>query len=96
MPNYFARVELHGAEWPNDYEFLHRNLARIGFTSCHPLLTGGSLKLPTGLYFAEHLTSELNEVAQRVCTAADSTGYESEVVVILSDGARCHLSSPCD
>ncbi len=32
MRNYFARVELHDAEWPDDYEYLHALRAKIGFT----------------------------------------------------------------
>jgi hypothetical protein len=48
MPNYFARVELHDAEWPDDYKKLHKLLADVGFTQCVRYTKGGSGKLPTG------------------------------------------------
>lgn len=34
VANYYARVELHGASWPDDYEDLHKALAEHGFTNC--------------------------------------------------------------
>ena len=94
--NYFARVELHGAEWPDDYEELYEELAKVGFKPCITLRTGNSKKLPTGFYFANQLSARLQEVSSGVCAAADATGYENEITVVQSGGSRSRLSSDCD
>lgn len=96
MANYFARVELHGAEWPDDYENLHENLAGIGFTTCVKFKNGGSNKLPTGFYYAQGQSSDKNAVAKKVFSAADATGYTNEVVVVKSSGSNSRLNEDCD
>ena len=96
MPNYFARVELHDAIWPDDYEDLHERLARIGFTPCIFYTKGGSKKLPTAFYFARGLGGNTESVAQTVFNAARETGFEHEVTVIKSGGSVSRLRQDCD
>ncbi len=96
MPNYFARVELHDAVWPDDYEDLHDRLAKIGFTPCLHYSSGGSNRLPTGFYFAKGLGSNKETVAQKVFDAASQTGFEHEVTVIKSRGSVSRLSIECE
>jgi hypothetical protein len=96
MPNYFARVELHGAEWPDDYEDLHKFLARIGFIPCLTYSKGESAKLPTGFYFAKGLEKDTVKISNKVFDAADLTGFDNEVTVIQSAGSNSRLSKGCD
>jgi len=96
LANYFARVELHGAKWPDDYEELHEALAKIGFTNCIDFDEGDTKKLPTGFYFARGKSADKNVVSKSVCSAVDTTGYTNEVVVIKSAGSNSRLNSDCD
>jgi hypothetical protein len=96
MPKYFARVELHDAKWPADYEELHEALADIGFRPCIKLVGGEFKKLPTGFYFARRLNEDRETVTAKVCEAADDTGYDNEVIVIESKASRSRLSKDCD
>ena len=96
MPNYFARVELHDAEWPDDYEELHEALKKIGFSPCLHFANGGSKRLPRGFYFAKALGKDKKSVAQKVFKIANDTGYANEVTVIKSGGSESNLSSDCD
>jgi hypothetical protein len=79
MPNYFARVELHEAKWPEDYEKLHELLAEVGFSPCLHYTKGGSAKLPTGFYYGKNLGKNVVSVSQTVFNAADLSGFETEV-----------------
>jgi hypothetical protein len=94
--NYFARVELHDADWPDDYEDLHNELAKVGFTPCVTFTKGGSKKLPTGFYYGKGRSTDLSKVFTDVSSAADATGYLSEISVIKSGGSRHRLSDDCD
>jgi len=96
MSNYFTRIELHDAEWPDDYEDLHQALAKIGFSPCVYFNSGESKKLPTGFYFAKGLGKDIGSVAKKVFSVANETGYENEVVVIRSSGSKSTLSAACD
>lgn len=49
MADFFARVELLGARWPDDYTTLHDALSKHGFTN-RTVGTAGGSRLPTGLY----------------------------------------------
>ena len=95
MADYFARVELHGANWPDDYATLHEALQKHGFTNCVPI-GGGTLKrLPTGFYFSTNRIDDDERVEAAVKACADSTGYRNEVIVIKNGGAYSHLSRNC-
>jgi hypothetical protein len=95
MASYYARVELHGASWPRDYEKLHDCLKRMGFTSCVPTPTRGQLRLPTGFYCAFNLVEDVDVVTEAVKTCAESSGYKYEIAVIKAADARVNLSSKC-
>lgn len=83
MADFFARVELHGARWPEDYKMLHDALSTHGFTN-RILSTGGEKRLPTGFYYSTNRIDDLQKVATAVKACADGTGYKNEVIVIRS------------
>jgi hypothetical protein len=94
MADYFARVELHGAGWPADYEKLHGSLQAHGFTNC--VLAGDkSWRLPTAFYYSTGRTEDVELVTRVVKKCADDTGYRNEVVVIKNGGWQGYLSSGC-
>lgn len=95
MANYFARVELHDADWPDDYEDLHKSLSKVGFNNCLPLSEGGKKRLPTGLYWAKSQSDDKEVVFGKVKKCADDTGFSNEVIVIVSGGSRSDLSKDC-
>jgi hypothetical protein len=95
MANFFARVELHGARWPDDYVILHNALANHGFTSCITFDDGQTKRLPTGFYYSTNRIDDTSKVAQAVKSCADSTGYKNEVVVVKSAGSSSFLSLFC-
>jgi len=92
MANYFARVELHGAEWPDDYELLHDALAFEGFNNYIKYDNGRRERLPTAFYFAQGISDHLEEVYRSVKECAKSTGYKYELTVVKSNGSRSSLS----
>jgi hypothetical protein len=95
MANYYARVELHGASWPEDYEELHEALRKRGFTNCVPTSNGNTWRLPTGFYYSTGRDDDKDIVAKAVKESADSTGYENELVVIKTSGSNIYLSTRC-
>jgi hypothetical protein len=95
MANYFARVELHGARWPEDYAVLHNALAKHGFTNCVSANDGRNLKLPTGFYYSTDRIDDNSIVAKAVKECANSTGYNNEVIVINSNGWYSFLNYLC-
>lgn len=95
MADYFARVELHGATWPNDYAVLHNALAQHGFTNCVIAGDGRNLRLPTGLYYSSNRIDDNVRVANAVKQCADSTGYRNEIIVINTTGWYGFLSFLC-
>jgi hypothetical protein len=95
MASFFARVELHGATWPKDYEKLHTLLVGHGFTNCVTTSNGNAWKLPTGTYWSTDRIDDVNRVAKAVKACADSTGYKNEVVVVKDLGWQGYLSSKC-
>lgn len=94
MADYFARVELHGANWPTAYEGLHKSLAQHGFTNC---ISGtiGQLRLPTAFYYSTGRIDDIDKVTEAVKKCADATGYRNEVVVVRSGGWQGYLNSRC-
>ena len=96
MANYFARVELHEAEWPDDYEELHESLAEVGFINCITFSEGSTKRLPTGFYFARNQSDDKSKVFGKVRQCADGTGYKNEVVVVKSGGSQSNLTKDCD
>ena len=64
MAEYFARVELHGAKWPDDYEELHEALEKEGFINCITPTDGDTKRLPSGFYFAKALSDDKAKVSR--------------------------------
>ena len=95
MADFFARVELHGAQWPNDYQTLHAALSEHGFTNCVPLNDGTTKRLPTGFYFSTNRIDNVPVVAKAVKDCADATGFQNEVAVIKNGGNALYLSRAC-
>ncbi|HVW77978.1 MAG TPA: hypothetical protein VHB45_10225 [Alloacidobacterium sp.] len=95
MANFFARVELHGAKWPDDYEELHDALAKHGFTNCMTFDDKSKKSLPTGFYFSTDRVEDVQRVTTAVKKCADDTGYKNEVVVVKSGGSSSYLSKKC-
>ena len=91
LAGYFAKVELHGAEWPDDYRKLDRALAKHGFSN---FIQGcnSAHRLPVALYFTINGTDDLRAVAGTVKRCADRTGYSNNVLVIKSAGSRFYSS----
>jgi len=95
MADFFARVELHRARWPDDYKTLHSALAKHGFTNCITFGNGEKKRLPTGFYFSTNRIDDVPKVAQAVKDCADSTGYSNEVTVVKGAGSYSFLSLLC-
>lgn len=85
--SYFARIELHGAQWPADYQKLDKALQRHGFSNVIQGHESGH-PLPMALYFSVDRMDDLHAVARTVKYCADRTGYRNEVLVIKSAGSR--------
>lgn len=92
--DFFARVELHGARWPDDYNALHAALAKHGFTNC-VLSDKGRLQLPRGFYFSTDRVDDTSRVTRAIKECADSTGYQNEVIVIKNGGWASFLTKTC-
>jgi hypothetical protein len=98
VSSYFARIELHGASWPNDYDSLHSELTKIGFCNCMFVIDGQTpvnRRLPTGFYFCSESDANHTSITASVKKAADDTGYSSEIVVIGVGVAISYLSRDC-
>jgi hypothetical protein len=95
MADFFARVELHGATWPEDYEKLHALLDAHGFSNCVTAKDGKSWRLPTGTYWSTNRIDDVDRVAKAVKQCADSTGYKNEILVVKDTGWQAYLSSRC-
>lgn len=92
--DFFARVELHGATWPRDYQALHAALANHGFTNCIQG-TNGLMRLPTGFYHSTGRIDDVDKIAEVVRACANQTGYGNEVLVMRNGGWQGYLSSKC-
>jgi hypothetical protein len=95
VADYFARVELHGAQWPDDYNKLHEALKQHGFLNCI-LADNERWRLPTASYYSTDRIDDVAAVAKVVKHCADSTGYENEVFVIKNAGWNAFPSSKCE
>lgn len=89
--NYFARIELHGAQWPADYQVLDEDLERHGFaqfTRRDPT----HQPLPKAFYFSINRKANLRQIARALKECANRTGYNNNVLVIKSVGSRLHFT----
>src|SRR5579872_5414904 len=81
MPKFFVRVELHDADWPEDYETLHDEMEAKGLHRWAGV-EGRQVALPSGDYcgeFGDPVTAQ--QVARTAEMAADATDYDNEIVV---------------
>ena len=89
MAEFITRVELHGATEP-DYEFLHSEMAKKGFSRTIVDQAGATHQLPSAEYY---ISGELSVavVHQRAKQAADATGKGSWILVSQIVTARFDL-----
>lgn len=80
MPQFFARVELHGYPTYDVYEKLHSGMAKYGFGR---KLNGKDL--PTGTYYKAYSTSITSAERDNCRAIANSTGFQNSVVVVQSN-----------
>jgi hypothetical protein len=86
MANFTIRVELHDAKTADDYEKLHAEMAKEGFSRTIQLTGGPLYQLPTAEYNKSGDTStQVLELAKR---AAARTGKKFSVLVTKADGNR--------
>jgi hypothetical protein len=98
MASYFAKVELHGASWPDEYQYLHARLAMIGFANCMFVIDGQTpvnRQLPTGFYFCSESNANHTTITASVKKAADAAGFSSDIGVITSVLAISCLTEDC-
>jgi len=79
MALFFARVELHSAT-SSDYDTLHTEMARVGFSRQIKDATGVAFELPTGEYAAD-LAGTASGLAEVIKSAAVKTGRSYYVLV---------------
>jgi hypothetical protein len=78
MANFITRVELHNALWV-DYETLHTEMAKEGFTRTIVSGQGVRYNLPTAEYYITGLYST-QQVLTMACNAAVRTGKQYSVI----------------
>jgi len=87
MPTFTTRVELHDADEREDYDRLHEEMEREGFTRTITASSGKEYQLPTAEYNLQAaLTKE--QVRDKAVKAARRTGKSSWILVTESAG-RC-------
>lgn len=95
MPNFTTRVELHKASTEKDYELLHSEMAKEGFSRTIKLSDETTVyHLPTAEYNigGESLTPE--QVLDKAKRAATKTGKTFMVLVTKADGRRYWYNLP--
>ena len=88
MALFTTRIELHDAKTSEDYENLHTEMAKEGFTRTIQLQGESTIyQLPTAEYnkSAELTTAQVLELAKK---AAAKTGKKFSVLVTKADGRR--------
>ncbi len=80
MALYITRVELHGANWPYDYDLLHRCMADENFYRVIRGDDGAWYFLPTATYFSQGLLSAY-DVRTLATRAVARTGRDADVIV---------------
>ena len=87
MPNFTARIELHGAKTSEDYENLHREMENKGFSRDITDSKGVSYRLPTAEYnYVGQRTIE--QVLEMAKSAASKVKADFEAIVTESNGRR--------
>jgi hypothetical protein len=78
---FVARVELHGANWPTDYQYLHELLAKAGFYPTAVSVDNKVVKLPRGTYSTYQAYESSDAAFDSVKAAANATGYSNTLFV---------------
>jgi hypothetical protein len=91
MSDYLARIELHGASWPNDYVSLHRKVAAKGFTN-HISGSAGVSRLPPAMYFAPDRPEDLGEIRRWLVQIAESEKPNPDVIVVRDPDWSAYLT----
>jgi hypothetical protein len=90
VPNYIARVELHRADG-EDYETLHDEMKKRGFSRTITSDEENTFKLPTGTYVVEATDENLQTVLKAATEAAQATGKSSWIIATDWTKARFNL-----
>lgn len=80
MSLYTIRVELHNATSQSDYQNLHQNMQKKGFSTTIKADNGALYHLPTAEYNIEGNYS-ISQVQQAACDAAKMVGKKYTVLV---------------
>ena len=79
--SYLVRIELHNADWPDDYDVLHKAMTKLGFGHTIKADDGRSYRLPTAEYAAT-TNHTIDQVRQFAKQATEATGRKSIVLVV--------------
>ena len=81
MGDFLTRVELHDAQWPDEYASrLHSAMAREGFSKTITDEKGIVYELPVGEYY-KSTSEDIEQVIERAKKAATTTGKKFAVIV---------------
>jgi Endoribonuclease GhoS len=80
MARYITRVELHHANWPSDYDALHRFMGEENFHRTIQADDGPWYYLPTATYFS-HGALSAHDVQALATRAAARTGRDADILV---------------
>lgn len=86
MANYYARVELHGAD-STDYEKLHAAM-ELGKYLRTVVINGKTKELPTGSYFMADTSLNLDAAAAIAQSVAATIQEAASVVVVEAAGVN--------
>lgn len=86
MAIFYARIELHDAEW-SDYEVLHEQMRKQGFTQTVTSTDGTVYQLPPATYRIE-VGLNKEDVLARAKVAASALNKNRGILVIQSSGAQ--------
>jgi photosystem II stability/assembly factor-like uncharacterized protein len=84
MASFTTRVELH-KEQPSDYETLHTEMGKVGFSRLITSDDGVSYRLPTAEYNLSGSFSRA-EVLEKAKGAVKATGKDASILVTESSG----------
>lgn len=91
MANFTTRVELHNAKWPEDYEQLHKEMAKEGFSRTIASSDGTVYNLPTAEY--NRISDKtLDDIFKSATKAATATG--KSFWLLITEGTRKWILDP--
>jgi hypothetical protein len=85
MPNFLARVELHGARSQEDYLALHSQLQTVRFYNSIATNQNTILRIPTGTYSCYGTYRDIDSACMAVKQAANAAGFASSIVCVSFD-----------